>query len=462
MMRPYRKVKSNPKNNTVTFSLDGGKAQVLKSKSFTTVFFAVFTFVGIIYCLSGFQGPGLPVAQFLSKNNVDDGKIAPVSHDRMRALFQNVSRQGGAAWNKKAGEDWSLYQTTTAEEMAKSFLSPEMAAGKLKILVVTPVDNSAVTVDRWRKNMRRLSNNKAGDVFDFAFYHHDGQNSLWERHAWYASNPHVVTRRVKAGCKLSFWQDVPVSVADHYDYIWLLDSDMDTRFFHWDLFRTLLKILRPPVAQPALVSREEGARSSDHEWLHMQVNEREGEMMLAREVKFVEVNAAVVSAPMWRAFRQRIETHDPSSVWGSDAWWSKVARLAKTHCAAPSAIAGIILDASPLVHMDTRSMDKKEKKEEKKNKIKTESIDKVKCARACVANNCDGFTPEDVPRIHDAMESLYSYCSAFLEKDLGDMWTDDMYVMDRQLFTPHFRCDHTDQNQLKTKGLRNVRCQNLM
>ena len=46
-----------------------------------------------------------------------------------------------------------------------------------------------------------------------------------------------------------FWYELSVNITDTYDYIWLVDDDLDTTFLDWNLMRLMLLILRPLVAQ---------------------------------------------------------------------------------------------------------------------------------------------------------------------------------------------------------------------
>ena len=435
-------------------------ARVLSRPIALIVFFVVCFFFFVLL-----------TTEFENMGQFDDGQISEgksyydakdLKHydlEVMTSLFTKLRRQGGAAWSVDFADKWQNFQrSTTAEIILSRSLPPtdqlddstrdrrrEIDERKFKILVLIVVGNSVDMVERWKENLLLLTRNRAQDIFDFAFHHYDGDNSLWTEEEWYNTSPRIVKRDLKTGCKISHWKETPASAADHYDYVWLIDSDMDFRFFDWDLYRTLLFILNPLVSQPAIIPRKEKTRSSDISFLRMNVDSRDGRMVLAREEKAVEVMAPILSASLWRMFRQRIERHTSNSDYGADAFFSKVARLANGYCSRPLALAGIVVDASPLVHLDTRTMGPTPR-EKARQKHQEGHPSGNKCVRPCAGSNCDDFTDEDRGRVRATVESLYGPCDSSLEE--GSKYPDDLFTvlggMKLQSFTSGIRCQNID------------------
>merc|ERR1712176_223453 len=271
------------------------------------------------------------------------------------------------------------------------------------------------TLETWRENFQKLTQSRAGDHFDFAFSHFTGNNSLFKDEAWYNSD-NVIMRNVERKCKLGYWQELDGDeVRDNYDFIWFLDSDLSFKYFDWDLFRSFLIKYNPVTAQPAIVPRSKGDRQSDYWFLGMQSELKQSEVVLVRTTSITEVMAAIINAKMWPTIHARILDHDASGAWGTDGFWSRFARLSALHCEGSRGIGSLTIDASPLIHLDTRSMDKTrtESPEKKTNE------DGPVCHRACVGHNCDPLTQDDIQRGREGLEAMYSSsCRPFPENDI--------------------------------------------
>ncbi len=366
------------------------------------------------------------------------------------ALMEFVREHGLSRWND-VRDEWRAFQ----QELRRDFRSvlddsqqPRSRQQRdLRVLVVTSVGNDAESVTRFGETMAKLSvgqeeeeeGDHYRDVLDFAFFHYDGSNALWEHEAWYRESPRVVLKHVGKGCKVQFWQTLLdfryLNVPSAYDYVWFIDEDLDFTFFDWEIFRTLLVAANPVAMQPAILPVAAGERAADYSDLKLQFDEVGGEVALAHAAPVVEVMAMILSTKVWPALNNRMASHNGSSAWGMDGWWSKLGRLAKKNC--PNAKVGnLVVDASPLVHVNTHKIDRMndhwsmidQRKvgiihHQQKGKKVSRSAS-LSCPRMCLStsnalgNNCNPYTKEDARLAFKVLERMYGTCSRFTVGDL--------------------------------------------
>jgi len=141
-----------------------------------------------------------------------------------------------------------------------------------------------------------------------------------------------------------------------YDYIWLMDEDLELDLFNWDVYREVLLAWHPLFSQPAVVPKAPGGRSTDWPELDMARwrNTNQNEFHIAEEaIPGPEVMTPIISASMWPLLFYRFRGNDQSSVWHLDEYFYTVSMLLNAVCATT---ASVVVQGSPLTHLDFRTL----------------------------------------------------------------------------------------------------------
>lgn len=229
---------------------------------------------------------------------------------------------------------------------------------RLRVLLVQVVEDSERSVTNFEDNHRGLRQNSAGDVFEFALFHHDGSNDHWRNRSWY--NESFLVKKMKAtkeirGCKPVFWREITPDVASKYDYIWLMDEDVRLDWFSWELYRTVLvKLDYPLVSQPAITAGFPTAVKSRIGFLTFPgLNPTSRTFAVAETVMRTEVQSPVISTKLWPAMVQRINHNDLGTDWFIDSFWDIIAFASKRLCGKTSPLK---INAAPVAHMSYHNL----------------------------------------------------------------------------------------------------------
>jgi hypothetical protein len=168
-------------------------------------------------------------------------------------------------------EQFGAHQAVVNKQLTKQIQAKPEAAErvrKLRVLLLASVDSQPETVARWGNTMDVLERTGDGDVFNYVFFHFDGQTENWEKEKWYRENPNVALKVDTVGCKVEYWHSISerVEMLSTYDYVWVIDSDIELRLFNWSTYRLFLFLLDPLLSQPGVlgVKGSEGERSADY------------------------------------------------------------------------------------------------------------------------------------------------------------------------------------------------------
>lgn len=233
-----------------------------------------------------------------------------------------------------------------------------LQAKKMRLLFVTYVANTKLDILLFKRNFDKFKvSNRAGDTINFALFHYDGDNSLWNVNEWYTDqHGPIVMKHVGAGCPAENWAMISPQMALKYDYIWMADSDVSLSTFSWDVASTVIKRLKPIVAQPALLPGREHARASpccrslNFEFQTTDVSD----FQLAREAYRSEVQTPIVSSSLWPTLHARMTGgQDLRTAWTIDTFWDVFALVAKNEC---NGTGILVLNGAPVVHLDTQTL----------------------------------------------------------------------------------------------------------
>ena len=132
---------------------------------------------------------------------------------------------------------------------------------------------------------------------------------------------------VTCWCCIELWAALSASMTRGFDYVWLMDDDLDLTFFSWKLVRLVLKGLDPLVAAPGIIPLHKRGRST---WWRMtraqaQVETSTYSLSLARNVDFIEVMAPMISTKFWPLVYDRLQFFNLTGVYCIDCYWSQAA-----------------------------------------------------------------------------------------------------------------------------------------
>mmetsp|Transcript_119543 Transcript_119543/g.372460 ORF Transcript_119543/g.372460 Transcript_119543/m.372460 type:complete len:547 (+) Transcript_119543:76-1716(+) len=252
--------------------------------------------------------------------------------------------------NDSVSSLWAGYQ----EELMSAIQSTyPHRPGNFQVLVVSPVAGDERSVATFEYNMEKLMGNGAGDIFSFALFHYDANTTLWQRAPWYSgSGSPIVFRDARPLCKGQAWSAITPQMASKYDYVWLMDGDLQLDYFSWDLYRSVLSALDPLVSQPAILARDGGGRSTDIGQLRMVGLER-GVFPVAREVNRSEGMAVLLQRRVWPALHERLLGNDPRTIWYASDFWDAVALVAALACGRTGVL---LVNAAPVRHLNRHDL----------------------------------------------------------------------------------------------------------
>lgn len=87
-----------------------------------------------------------------------------------------------------------------------------------------------------------------------------------------------------------------------YDYVWMIDGDIDLSSLNWHAFWQQVKLIRPKICQPAVIGNAKGAHGTTHSILNYWGDSR----VLASEVAIVELMTPLFEVDTWLGYRDFI------------------------------------------------------------------------------------------------------------------------------------------------------------
>ena len=169
------------------------------------------------------------------------------------------------------------------------------------------------------------------------------------------------------GQKSQFWIDklAPDSLSGEFqehtfDFIWLLDSDLDLRLFNFVGFIEIVEALNIQISQPLVTGKDPKGWQSDH--VDLRAAAVSGDFTaLARTGGVVEIEAPLIQFESWSRMHLRIEEalgdgRAKNTSWGPDLWWCGAASLDSAQD--PTAIPCAVVHYTPIYHLDTRTIRK--------------------------------------------------------------------------------------------------------
>lgn len=252
---------------------------------------------------------------------------------------------------------WASYQADLVASLsAATKPHPER---KLRILIAMPVTVSML--ETLALNLKKLQQNQAGDEFKLAlFYYESPEGKRPEMPIKIAQvlDPHLDYERAGPGCKAKHWRGLGADLVRKYDYVWLMDGDLQMDYFSWDLYRHILLELDPVVSQPSILGWAPGKRATDLKILAMKRMRHDGEFPLALETHIIEQQAPLISTKLWPAMYKRLTSIEGKSSWSVEGWWDRTAIVMKQMGCLKTY--PMLINASPLRHANCHDLNVKD------------------------------------------------------------------------------------------------------
>eukprot|EP00927_Polykrikos_kofoidii_P050088 TRINITY_DN4402_c0_g2_i1.p1 TRINITY_DN4402_c0_g2~~TRINITY_DN4402_c0_g2_i1.p1 ORF type:complete len:608 (-),score=66.67 TRINITY_DN4402_c0_g2_i1:23-1846(-) len=187
----------------------------------------------------------------------------------------------------------------------------------------------------------------------WAHFYYDSRAEDWNNIGWYRNDPDIIVRKniPRGTCEYVHFSMLEPGVASLFDYVWLLDEDVDLRYMNFNLYHLVLKSLSPVVSQPSVLLGAVGGKSSLLPGIptRLAVNNH---FVVAAENELSEVMTPFISTKIWPALRQWMSRK--TSICDSDVsmFWDVGAMLKKLYCKSAGTL---IVNAAPVSHIDCRS-----------------------------------------------------------------------------------------------------------
>jgi len=151
------------------------------------------------------------------------------------------------------------------------------------------------------------------------------------------------------GSKALLWKLLVTPEATRsFDYVWLVDGDMDFGHERFQISHVLsvLRATGAPLLQPTVLPMEEGGRATDHQRLRPRPNS-----CLVRTTAFVEVQTPFFRGDAWRRFHEDVLMRIPDELLRACDW---VDFVMCAHAELVSRGSCLITQGANVVHLRTR------------------------------------------------------------------------------------------------------------
>eukprot|EP00747_Dinoflagellata_sp_TGD_P075412 gnl/TRDRNA2_/TRDRNA2_158728_c0_seq1.p1 gnl/TRDRNA2_/TRDRNA2_158728_c0~~gnl/TRDRNA2_/TRDRNA2_158728_c0_seq1.p1 ORF type:complete len:1093 (+),score=94.02 gnl/TRDRNA2_/TRDRNA2_158728_c0_seq1:1-3279(+) len=332
---------------------------------------------------------------------------------------------------------WEAYQRKLAQALR---IQSPIRNDSIRVLIVSVVDDSPETARRFTDNLRKLQTEIGNDTFHLALFHTSETNVFWKDQDWYSN---ITGPVVKAAfgpiCKAQAWFQIAPSMANKYDYLWLLDSDIGFELFSWDLYREVLRAKQPLVSQPSILPAVNGNRSSDIQILRMHGPFKGKPFPVFMEVMRTEVMSPLLRSNIWSAVHNRLRDNDNFAVSSFSDMWDLLATLSKLHS---NKSGPLLVNSAPLRHMNTVTIPPKQREDGTSEEEDATSV--VQGIKQYSHNRCTRGCGKDRRNCRPATKSDKSSIQA---------------VIDIPLHSPLFKCGNQSLRrcrQLVNKGMENL------
>eukprot|EP00927_Polykrikos_kofoidii_P061921 TRINITY_DN5674_c0_g1_i1.p1 TRINITY_DN5674_c0_g1~~TRINITY_DN5674_c0_g1_i1.p1 ORF type:complete len:430 (-),score=49.49 TRINITY_DN5674_c0_g1_i1:49-1281(-) len=254
----------------------------------------------------------------------------------------------------EVGLKWGILQNAALASLPSS---PREVFEKLpiKVLIVVSADDAPEMAERQEKNINILTKQKHQvDTIKWAIFNYNGTDNAFKTKTWYNDPNIVIHHELREGCKPEMYAGLNTNLTSKFDYLWLLDEDIDLTFVGWSLVRRLLLVTRALISQPSVLPRALGARGSDISALNFRPFETG--VVVAREELRTEVMTPLLSTKVWPAVLRRLVGNTKVNICHTDTFWDLMGYLGKIHGCGRTG--PLVMNGAPVVHVDARTLPK--------------------------------------------------------------------------------------------------------
>eukprot|EP00927_Polykrikos_kofoidii_P061924 TRINITY_DN5674_c0_g1_i4.p1 TRINITY_DN5674_c0_g1~~TRINITY_DN5674_c0_g1_i4.p1 ORF type:complete len:419 (-),score=60.73 TRINITY_DN5674_c0_g1_i4:42-1241(-) len=289
-----------------------------------------------------------------------------------------------------------LWRRFQAASLAALPSSPSQSFEKvsLEVLVVVNAGDDEATADRQERNINILTSNPI-DSFKWAIFNYAGTDKAFRKKKWYSDPKIVVHHELREGCKPNMYAGLHTNLTSKFDYVWLLDEDIDLTFVGWSLVRRLLLVTRALILQPSVLPKTSGARASDIPELCFRTFE--AGVVIAREEERTEVMTPLLSSKVWPAVLKRLVGNAKVNICHTDTFWDLMGYLGKIHGCGRTG--PLVMNSAPVVHVDARTLLKDDSKCEGYEDCEIKNSRPISDEEASLMRNvCPGIPPDWMKR----------------------------------------------------------------
>ena len=187
---------------------------------------------------------------------------------------------------------------------------------KKDILILCPVLDENRFIQLWNKNYEIIKQWK----IDIVFVHFDLKVDNWKKLFNYYNEDNV-KHIITDGCKSKHWKYLSPLYTNEYEYIWLIDGDMNLKDWNWDIYRSYLK---PDdyVSQPAIIQND-----PSHNMFYKKLKYIPGKKIT--KTNLIEQQACLIKRDLWNAMYNKVLYSNNYTSWEIEWYWNEIANKLK-------------------------------------------------------------------------------------------------------------------------------------
>lgn len=266
----------------------------------------------------------------------------------------------------------TLLSTTTAtdETTTRDDTFIVINQNLINVLIAMPINckyNITKNIDRLKYDKNYINIFWYFNIYDYDQCNNDFNDLLLSQNR----NINITKHKIR---KLIFWIDYlsPNYIADKFDFLWLIDSDLMLENFNFNAFikLSLCSKFNLSLIQPSIMAKCKKCRGSDWEnlnhdyYYHQKKKGLIGNGLIGYSVQNIEIMAPLIRIEIWNVLYSYI--YDTYKVigkdliltnWGVDYWWCGAIKLlinSNNNVTPPC----IVMEYTPIIHIDTHSLPK--------------------------------------------------------------------------------------------------------
>ena len=213
------------------------------------------------------------------------------------------------------------------------------------IIMLCPVQDEDRFIQLWNTNYEVIRMWK----IDIIFVHFDLKVDNWKKQFNYYDEDNV-KHIITDGCKSKHWKYLSPLYTNEYEYIWLIDGDMNLKDWNWDIYRRYLKS-DDYVSQSAIKPNKKDEHGTHWEELRYRSDKE------ITTTDFIEQQCCLIKKELWDVMYDKLLYSNNYTSWEIEWYWNEIANKLKTgkHKSSPFDKLKIekkllVVHVSPVIH----------------------------------------------------------------------------------------------------------------